>query len=183
MSGDEGAFLRAILAASDDPVPKLVYADRLDERGDPRGEAVRLLITLDDPELADADRRRADARLRRLVARHGGPFAGAALLRGGWQRCSARPRRITGRVFDLTGVIAARVGFKATAEPLGAVVVDGVPVPCGGDDGSGWRPRFDFLLRAGGARAAGRVETNFAFGLPFGSLAFYLDDVLIYAEG
>jgi uncharacterized protein (TIGR02996 family) len=37
MSDDLG-FLRDIIAHPDDPVPRLVYADWLDERDDPRGE-------------------------------------------------------------------------------------------------------------------------------------------------
>jgi uncharacterized protein (TIGR02996 family) len=39
---EEAAFLRAAHANPDDSAPRLVYADWLDERGDPRGEAVRL---------------------------------------------------------------------------------------------------------------------------------------------
>ncbi len=35
-------FLKEILAAADDDVPRLVYADWLDEQGDPRGEFIRV---------------------------------------------------------------------------------------------------------------------------------------------
>jgi uncharacterized protein (TIGR02996 family) len=38
---EEGAFIRAILAAPDDAALRLVYADWLEERGDPRGEYLR----------------------------------------------------------------------------------------------------------------------------------------------
>ena len=38
----DGDFLAAIAAAPLDSLPKLVYADWLDERNDPRGELVRL---------------------------------------------------------------------------------------------------------------------------------------------
>jgi uncharacterized protein (TIGR02996 family) len=38
--GDE-AFLRAILASPEDDVPRLIYADWLEERGDPRAELLR----------------------------------------------------------------------------------------------------------------------------------------------
>lgn len=41
---DEEAFLRAIAAAPDDDLPRLVYADWLDERGDPRAEYLRLEV-------------------------------------------------------------------------------------------------------------------------------------------
>lgn len=39
---DEAAFLQAILAAPDDDAPRLVYADWLEERTDPKGEFIRL---------------------------------------------------------------------------------------------------------------------------------------------
>jgi uncharacterized protein (TIGR02996 family) len=40
---DEAAFLQAIIAAPDDDSIRLVYADWLEERGDCRGEFLRLL--------------------------------------------------------------------------------------------------------------------------------------------
>lgn len=47
---DHATFLRAIIAAPDDDLPRLVYADYLDERGDPRGEFIRLQIALANGE-------------------------------------------------------------------------------------------------------------------------------------
>jgi len=41
---EHAAFLAAVLAAPDDDLPRLIYADWLDERGDPRGEFIRLQI-------------------------------------------------------------------------------------------------------------------------------------------
>jgi uncharacterized protein (TIGR02996 family) len=46
-------FVRGILAEPDDDTPRLIYADWLEERGDPRGEFIRLqceLATLTKPE-------------------------------------------------------------------------------------------------------------------------------------
>jgi len=43
-SDDEAVFFSAILAAPDDPLPKLVFADWLDERGDPRGAYLRRTV-------------------------------------------------------------------------------------------------------------------------------------------
>jgi uncharacterized protein (TIGR02996 family) len=40
--GDDAAFLRAIQEDLDDSGRRLVYADWLEERGDPRGEYLRL---------------------------------------------------------------------------------------------------------------------------------------------
>jgi uncharacterized protein (TIGR02996 family) len=43
---DEAAFIRAIIERPDDDLPRLVMADFLDERGDPRGEFIRLQVEL-----------------------------------------------------------------------------------------------------------------------------------------
>jgi uncharacterized protein (TIGR02996 family) len=44
---DEAAFLRAIADAPEDVAPRLVYADWLDERDDPRGEFIRVQLELE----------------------------------------------------------------------------------------------------------------------------------------
>ena len=41
------AFLQAILAEPDDDAPRLIYADWLEERGDPRGAFIRLQCALE----------------------------------------------------------------------------------------------------------------------------------------
>jgi uncharacterized protein (TIGR02996 family) len=48
------AFLQAILDAPDDNAPRLIYADQLEERGDPRGEFIRVQVALfqNDPPAA-----------------------------------------------------------------------------------------------------------------------------------
>lgn len=43
---DHAAFLRAILDRPDDVLPREIYADFLDEQGDPRGEFIRTQIAL-----------------------------------------------------------------------------------------------------------------------------------------
>jgi uncharacterized protein (TIGR02996 family) len=43
---DDSAFIRAIVARPDDDTVRLVYADWLEERGDPRGEFLRLEAAL-----------------------------------------------------------------------------------------------------------------------------------------
>lgn len=64
---DERAFLRVILADPADSLPRLVYADWLEERDDPRGEFLRLATRYRD-ELRGYSRDRADilARLEEL---------------------------------------------------------------------------------------------------------------------
>src|SRR2546429_567671 len=62
---DEAAFLQAIRDDPGSDGPRLVYADWLDEHGDPRGEFVRVQCRLerlapDDPEAASLRRREAE---------------------------------------------------------------------------------------------------------------------------
>src|SRR3954467_4069612 len=52
----DAAFLAAIRDRPDDDLPRLVYADYLDQRGDPRGEFIRLQV--ERPTLAADDPRR-----------------------------------------------------------------------------------------------------------------------------
>jgi uncharacterized protein (TIGR02996 family) len=68
-------FLEAVLEAPDDDTPRLIYADWLEERGDPRGEFIRLQCALarmprDDPHFVEGHRR---ARL--LGLEHGKAWA------------------------------------------------------------------------------------------------------------
>jgi len=72
MSTDD-EFIQTIIANPDDDTPRLVYADWLDEQGDPRGEFIRVQCAL--ATMADEDPRRWDLELRQ-----------ARLLRWyGWQ--------------------------------------------------------------------------------------------------
>jgi uncharacterized protein (TIGR02996 family) len=57
LSSDE-SFIRAIIAAPDDPAPYLVYSDWLIEQGDPRGELIAI------------DHRGLIAERRALIAQH-----------------------------------------------------------------------------------------------------------------
>jgi uncharacterized protein (TIGR02996 family) len=54
---DEAAFLRAIANAPEDDAPRLIYADWLEERGDPRAEYVRLELELHHIDERDSVRR------------------------------------------------------------------------------------------------------------------------------
>ncbi len=67
---DEGPFLRAICEHPDDDGPRLVYADWLDERGDPKGEFIRVQCALE--HLQEGDHRRAGLKAREaeLLATH-----------------------------------------------------------------------------------------------------------------
>ena len=56
---DDAPFLRALHVNWADRLPRLVYADWLDERSDPRGELLRVDVALaDSPDDADLKARR-----------------------------------------------------------------------------------------------------------------------------
>jgi uncharacterized protein (TIGR02996 family) len=67
---DHAAFLAAVCAHPEDDGPRLVYADWLDEQGDPRGEFIRAQIELERLPPDDASRPRLKARCRELLKRH-----------------------------------------------------------------------------------------------------------------
>jgi len=73
---DEDAFLQAILHAPNDTSLRLVFADWLEERGDPRSELLRLLHALTQ-SVDVSQRKQMEERLRSLLAsgvRPVGPF-------------------------------------------------------------------------------------------------------------
>jgi uncharacterized protein (TIGR02996 family) len=71
------AFLRAILQNPDDDTPRLVYADWLEERDDPRGEFIRVQCRLARMGADDTFRPELEARERELLARHGEEWVGS----------------------------------------------------------------------------------------------------------
>src|SRR5262245_35031525 len=64
---DEAALLQAMQENPEDTSLRLVFADWLEERGDPRGELIRLLHTLTQ-SIEVPDRSKLEARLRSLVS-------------------------------------------------------------------------------------------------------------------
>jgi uncharacterized protein (TIGR02996 family) len=67
----EEAFLRAIIDHPADDAPRLIYADWLDERGDPRGEFIRVLCALAEVPKGDPRWPEPEAR-QQEVGRAGG---------------------------------------------------------------------------------------------------------------
>jgi uncharacterized protein (TIGR02996 family) len=63
---DEDAFIRSIGECADDSAPRLVFADWLEERGDPRGEYLRLAVQIHDAlSVSQSDRMTYFAQRRR----------------------------------------------------------------------------------------------------------------------
>lgn len=81
----DDAFLHAILASPDDDTPRLIYADWLDERGDPRGEFIRIQCLLAMMSAEDKRRSVLEQRERDLLARHQDRWLGGVRpLLSGW---------------------------------------------------------------------------------------------------
>jgi uncharacterized protein (TIGR02996 family) len=73
-------FIAAICAEPDDNLPRLIYADWLDDRGDPRGEFIRLQLSVRMGEWANVARM---SELEKLYGRKwAGPFADWAYMVG-----------------------------------------------------------------------------------------------------
>src|SRR5262245_56023697 len=80
------AFLQAILAQPDDDHLRLIYADWLEERGDPRGEFIRLQIALADENMDTPRRQEFLLREGELRTHHDLEWAGqVAAVASGWE--------------------------------------------------------------------------------------------------
>jgi uncharacterized protein (TIGR02996 family) len=69
-SAEESAFLQAICAVPDDDTPRLIYADWLEERGDPRAEFIRLQCELASTKAGSARQKDLLIRERQLLRKH-----------------------------------------------------------------------------------------------------------------
>jgi uncharacterized protein (TIGR02996 family) len=115
----QAGFLDAILEHPDDDTPRLAYADWLEERGDPRGEFIRVQCALArlagpvDDWVAWAEvalrRRELERRQRQLLAEHGrawaapveGLVSGYEFRRGFVEGITAGYREFAGRAAQL----------------------------------------------------------------------------------
>src|SRR5262245_29377146 len=67
LMADDTRFLQAILAAPDDDDLRLVYADWLEDRGDVRGEYLRLQVSLHSVSIEEFKKTATRARMLELV--------------------------------------------------------------------------------------------------------------------
>jgi uncharacterized protein (TIGR02996 family) len=104
---EEAGFIAALLAEPDDRTTLLVYADWLDDRGDPRAEYLRLLAAEKSEEARHEEiraqlvelRTRLDVGWLTLIgSRHFGP------------NCRVKWGGDPGVIFDFTPIIAERAG-------------------------------------------------------------------------
>jgi uncharacterized protein (TIGR02996 family) len=154
---EERAFLKAILERPDDDVTKQVYADWLEEQGDPRGDYLRLLLQLRQQRVITPEQQRKHTKLSaELAAIH-------TQLRREWEDAlagHARPenqerQRLMQELESQLASLSKRLRqqIPARLQELAAtfdtnwlaVVSDPEVEGCGKSGGSGWQPRFDFV--------------------------------------
>lgn len=66
----EQGFLDAIWEHPDDDVPRWIYADWLEEQGNPRGEFIRIQCALAGTGLGESQRRELERRQQELLGKH-----------------------------------------------------------------------------------------------------------------
>lgn len=126
---DANAFLDAVLAEPDDVSCRLIFADWLEERGDPRGEFIRIQCALAGNHLDELQRARFTIRQQALLAQHeaewSAPFQGAA---GGW---TFRRGFIEDVIFDAEAFLEKAAGLFQVApvrhvalKRIGTMMVD-----------------------------------------------------------
>jgi uncharacterized protein (TIGR02996 family) len=110
----DDAFLQAVLDNPDDAAPRLIFADWLEERGDPRGVFIRLQCAQERLGPADPVRPELEDQVRELLDRHEAEWT--APLRG--VASAWRFRR--GFVEEVT--------LEAAALPAGGALFDAFPI-------------------------------------------------------
>ncbi len=122
-------FLRAIFSQPDDDVLRLVYADWLDERGDPRAEYLRLLVERHRPENAAKGRQDALAKHMNDLA----PKLDARWVGRMWQARNLAP----GTRLDLALVGDGKGLIEVRGEEETVLLIEGKPVALNWDDCAG----------------------------------------------
>lgn len=177
---DEESFLRLILDAPNDRTLGLIFADWLDERGDPRGEIVRLRYSCPYPTVPPTEGSPLGRRLRQLSDEHGDPLEGLSLFRGEMQRCHLLRRTWFGRTWELTGPLSARIEYNhqlwetvsVNGQRVASTLVD--PAGC----------VFHFLLRAPAERVSIRLTVEYrSAGLTIAAINLTADGFSLYREG
>jgi len=118
----EAELRAAIRANPDDDGPRLVYADLLAERDDPRGELIQLQLATDDDPDRDAREKRLLARFGTMWARQAGVASGAEV---GYRR--GFPYALIG---PINALLASREALQR--EPITDLAITGIAGNAGG---------------------------------------------------
>jgi uncharacterized protein (TIGR02996 family) len=158
---EERGFLKAILERPDDDTRKLVYADWLEEHGDPRGEYLRLMVKVrQERVVTEEQRRRHDELSAELAELRTQQMQAWGAGRGDSPESDGRLRRMNElecQLADLSremrqAVPARLQELAATFDPNWLAVVSDPQIEgCGKAAGEAWRLRFDFVCDRGWA--------------------------------
>jgi len=152
---DERAFLTAILERPDDDARKLVYADWLEEQGDPRGEYLRGIMRVRQERMVTPEQRQQHQVLSAEVAQLRSQEMEAWRSRRGAspenQERQRRLQELEGQLAALSEQIRQPIPSRlqelaATFDPNWLAVVSDPEIEgCSRSAGEGWRLRFDFV--------------------------------------
>jgi uncharacterized protein (TIGR02996 family) len=148
---EERAFLLAILERPDDDAPKLIYADWLEERGDPRAEFLRMMVKVRQKRAVTPEQRQQHEELSAELAElHAPEHSGRDLPLENWERYR-RVRELEGRLETLSrkmrkGIPARLQALAATFDPTWLAVVSDPDIEgCGKNSGGGRSLLFYFI--------------------------------------
>jgi uncharacterized protein (TIGR02996 family) len=152
---EERGFLKAVLERPDDDARKLVYADWLEERGDPRAEYLRLMMQVRQGRGITPEQRQQHGKLSAELAELRTQDMQARLASPDTYRedrgRQGRMQELEGRLADLSEQLRQRIPARlrelaATLDPDWLAVVGDPQIEgCGRSVGE-FRPlRFDFL--------------------------------------
>jgi uncharacterized protein (TIGR02996 family) len=121
--GTEKELLAAIVRAPDDDAPRLVYADWLQERGDPRGELIQLQCEAARLPIADPRRRKIRIRENQLLEAHAddwkAPLKGLPVSELAYERGFIESCVINGGTAASVAALAERVPTLRSVRMLG----------------------------------------------------------------
>lgn len=185
-------FLEAIRRQPDSQGPRLVYADWLDERGDPRAELIRVQCALERLDVRDPSWERLDRRERLLLGQLGGPYLGKVFIGshgvgGGraFQGCERIGSGWLWREFLLSGWVSGRLIVSVEGFPLLAKIgFDGQLLDEALVRERRSPPIHFVLLSPYGEEVPGWTRLTLGrFGYSIARLEAWLGGKLIYTEG
>ena len=118
----EAELVAAVAAEPDDDAPRLVYADWLTQRGDPRGELMHLQIARAAMIAGDERAKETDARIEALLEAHRATWLGKLALLAKHGIRFGFDRGAIGAVTGAIDVLAKNAAQILTAAPLLATV-------------------------------------------------------------
>lgn len=146
-------FLRAIFHRPDDDAPRLVYADWLEERGDPRAEYLRLEVELRRlPKGADAQVSAVQGRLVQLRPTLNADWVGLI----SWARDQPTAARL-----DLILLVDGKGLIEVRGDSETVLLVEGKPVALNWDDCAGSVGQYLVLTGHAGGSTYARQMAEF----------------------